>query len=205
MAVTRQMNRMYPAPGGAAKVDGFSLDFSGDAEFQAMLLRMPDLIIKRAVGICRTFGEQLALDANRSAPVGEPQKGRRGGRLARSFSVKARPQWLQIGKAGVAVRSSTKYHHYQEFGVDKKDVRVLKFRTDAGKKVRKGQGLGRRYRDGKGRLNDGVRVTGYIRDIKIPANPFFGDVVRRSKARFVEEARAGMLAYISRLAKGEAA
>ena len=129
---------MYPAPGGASKVDGFNIDFSGDAEFQAMLLRMYPSIVKRAIGICRTLGEDLAAQANQAAPVGKAQKGRPGGRLSRSFGVKERPIWLKYGKAGVAVRSSTKYHHYQEFGVDKKDVRVIKFRTAQGKKVRRG-------------------------------------------------------------------
>ena len=107
---------------------------------------------------------------------------------------------MQIGKVGVAVRSKAKYHHYQEFGVDKKDVRVIKFRTDEGKKVAKGK----RYRDGTSRLRDGVRVRGYVRDIKIEANPFFGEVVRKNKANFQEEARAGLLAYISRLAESDA-
>ena len=34
----------------------------------------------------------------------------------------------------------------------------------------------------------------------IPANPFFGEVVRRSKSSFEEQARDGMLRYIERIA-----
>jgi hypothetical protein len=201
MARTFAMNRFYPSPGGASKVDGFNINFSGDAEFQAMLLRLGPLVIKRAVGICRTFGEMLAAEANAAAPRGAKQKGRPGGYLAQSFAVKARPQWLQLGKAGVAVRSAAKYHHYQEFGVNRPDTRVVRFRTDSGKRVAKGK----RFRDGTIRLADGVRVSGYNRDINIRANPFFGDVIRRNKATFEAQAREGLLDYIRRMSADGAA
>jgi hypothetical protein len=200
MARTFQTNRFYPAPGASSKADGFNINLSGDAEFQAKLIQMGPLIIKRAMGICRTFGEELAAQANAAAPKGAKQKGRPGGFLSRSFRAQVRPQWMQLGKVGVAVRSVAKYHHYVEFGVDKPDTRVIKFRTDAGKKVAKGK----RYRDGTIRLRDGVRVSGYNRDIRQDANPFFGEVVRRNKSEFEEQAREGLLNYIDRLSAGEA-
>jgi hypothetical protein len=200
MARTFQMNRFYPAPGGSSKVDGFNINLSGDAEFQAKLLQMGPLIVKRAMGICRTFGEMLAQQANAAAPRGKAQKGRPGGYLSKSFKAQVRPQWMQLGKVGVAVRSVAKYHHYVEFGVNKPDTRVIKFRTDAGKKVAKGK----RYRDGTIRLRDGVRVSGYVRDIQQARNPFFGEVIQRNKSAFEAQAREGLLNYIGRLSAGDA-
>jgi hypothetical protein len=98
------------------------------------------------------------------------------------------------------VRSVAKYHHYVEFGVNKPDTRVIKFRTDAGKKVAKGK----RYRDGTIRLRDGVRVSGYVRDIQQARNPFFGEVIQRNKSAFEAQAREGLLNYIGRLSAGDA-
>jgi hypothetical protein len=195
MARTFAMNRFYPAPGGASKVDGFNINFSGDAKFQAKLLQMGPLIVKRAMGICRTFGEELAAQANAAAPRGKAQKNRPGGFLSRSFKATPRPQWMQLGKVGVAVRSTAKYHHYVEFGVNKPDTRVIRFRTDAGKRV----APFKRFRTGTNRLADGVRVSGYNRDIRQDRNPFFGDVIRRNKATFEAQAREGLLNYIRRM------
>ena len=195
MARTFQMNRFYPAPGASSKADGFNVDISGDAEFQAMLLRMGPLVITRALNIVRVLGMQLAVQANAAAPRGQKQKGRPGGKLAKSFRYYDRPQWQQLGKVGVAVRSTRKYHHFQEFGADKPNTQVVLHQDDAGKKVSKG----RRYRDGTNRLRDGVRVKTYRRDIRIKANPFFGDIVRGSKGKFEEQARNAIQTYISRI------
>jgi hypothetical protein len=200
MARTFQMNRFYPAPGGSSKVDGFNISLSGDAEFQAKLLQMGPLIVKRAMGICRTFGEMLAQQANAAAPRGKAQKGRPGGFLSRSFKATPRPQWMQLGKVGVAVRSSAKYHHYVEFGVNKPDTRVIRFRTEAGKRV----APFKRFRTGTIRLADGVRVSGYNRDIHQDANAFFGEVIARNKGPFEAQAREALLAYVGRLSAGDA-
>lgn len=195
MARTFAMNRFYPAPGASAKADGFNIDISGDAEFQAMLLRLGPLVITRALNIVRVLGMQLAVKANAAAPRGAPRKGSAGGRLAKSFRYYDRPQWQQVGKVGVAVRSTAKYHHFQEFGVSKKAAQVVLHQDDAGKKVAKG----RRYRDGTARLRDGVRVKSYRRDIIIQGRPFFGDIVRASKGEFEQQARNAIQTYISRI------
>lgn len=200
MARTFQMNRFYPAPGGSSKTDGFNINLSGDAAFQARLLQLGPLVKARALRIMDVQGQRLAVMANAAAPRGDRRKGRRSGLLAKSFRVYPRPQWEQLGKVGVAVRSRAKYHHFQEFGVNQPNSRVILFRTDAGKKVAKGK----RYRNGTIRLEDGVRVKGYVRDIILRANPFFGDVVRRSAAILQAEAREGLLRYIDRLSAGDA-
>lgn len=203
MARTFQMNRFYPAPDGSSKADGFNIDISGDAAFQAKLLQLGPLVIKRALRIMETVGQMMADRANASAPQGERRKGRRlasSGLLSRSFHVSPRPQWQQLGKVGVAVRSRAKYHHFQEFGVNRPGTRVVRHIDDQGKKVPKG----RRYRDGTNRLRDGVRTKGYLRDIIIKANPFFGEVVRRSKGEFEAQAREGLLRYIERVSAGDA-
>ena len=205
MARTFQTNRFYPAPGGSSKVDGFNINLSGDAEFQAKLLQMGPLIVKRAMGICRTFGEMLAVQANAAAPRGAKQKGRPGGFLGKSFKAQVRPQWMQLGKVGVAVRSVAKYHHYVEFGVNKPDSRVVKFRDDAGKKVGKGNRymIGpQKYGERFAHLAPGVRTSGYIRDIHQDRNPFFGEVIQRNKSAFEAQAREGLLNYIGRLSAG---
>ena len=207
MARTFQMNRFYPAPGGGSKVDGFNINLSGDAQFQAMLAKMGPLVVQRAMGIVRTLGEQLAVRANDAAPRGKPQKGRPGGYLAKSFRAIPRPQWMQLGKVGVAVRSEAKYHHYVEFGVNKPNSRVRRFYDAKGRTPRHGQGAaGSRYRFllGTNRLNDGVRVKGYMRDIIVPANPFFGTVVEQAKGALEDQARTGLLNYIKRISEGEA-
>jgi hypothetical protein len=203
MARTFQMNRFYPAPGASTKVDGFNINISGDAAFQAKLLQLGPLVIKRAQRIMETVGQMMADRANAAAPRGERRKGRSlasSGFLAKSFRVYPRPQWQQLGKVGVAVRSRAKYHHFQEFGVNRPDNQVVLHRNDAGKKVAKGK----RYRDGTKRLRDGVRVSTYRRDIIIKANPFFGEVVRRSKGEFEAQAREGLLRYIDRISAGDA-
>ncbi len=195
MAQTIRSGRAYPAPGASVKTDGFNVDISGNEEFQAMLLRLGPLVVNRALNIVRVLGMQMAVEANAAAPRGAPRKGSSGGRLAKSFRIYDRPQWQQLGKIGVAVRSTASYHHYQEFGADKKGAQVVLHQDDAGKKVAKG----RRYRDGTNRLRDGVRVKSYRRDIKIKANPFFGDIVRASKGKFEEQARNAIQTYISRI------
>ena len=195
-------NRFYPAPGGGSKVGGFNINFSGDAEFQTQLLRMGPQIIDRARGICRTFAEELAMYANAAAPRGKRQKGRPGGFLGRSFVAQARPQWEQLGKVGYAVRSKAKYHHYQEFGVNKPETRVRRFYDAKGRTPKHGQGIaGSRYRFliGTNKLVPGVSVRGDVRDIIIQANPFFGRVVEQHRVSFQEQARAAMVRYIERL------
>lgn len=199
MARTFQMNRLYPAPGASSKTDGFNINLSGDAEFQAKLLSIGPLVKARALRIMDVQGQRLAVMANAAAPRGARQKGRRGGFLAKSFRVYPRPQWQQLGKVGVAVRSRAKYHYFQEFGVDRPDNQVVLHRTDAGKKVAKGS----RYRTGTNRLADGVRVKTYRRDIIIKGNPFFGDIVRRNAAALQAEARDGLLRYIERVSAGD--
>lgn len=198
MARTFAMNRFYPAPGNSSKADGFNIDISGDAEFQAMLLRLGPLVVNRALNIVKVLALQLAVEANAAAPRG-PKKGRAGGRLAGSFRFYDRPQWMQLGKVGVAVRSGVKHHYFQEFGANKPNTQVVLHRDDAGKKVAKGK----RYRDGTARLRDGVRVKTYRRDIVLKANPFFGDIVRRSKGKFETQARRAILEYIDRVSAGD--
>jgi hypothetical protein len=207
MARTFQANRFYPAPGNSSKADGFSVDLAGNAEFQEKLLKMGPLVVARALRVMEVLGRELAMKANAAAPRGPKRHGRAAGGLAKSFKVYPRPQWQQLGKVGVAVRSSAKYHHFQEFGANKPNTQVVNHWDASGSKTvraKKGQGEGKRYRLGTGRLNPGVFVKTYKRDIIIQARPFFGMIIRQNKDKMLADATAGLLNYIDRISKGDA-
>jgi hypothetical protein len=205
MARTFQMGRSYPAPGNSSKADGFSVDLAGSAEFQEKLLKIGPLVVARALRVMEVLGTELAVRANAAAPRGDKRHGRKVGQLSRSFRVYARPQWMQLGKVGVAVRSSTKYHHFQEFGANKLNAQVVKHWDASGAKTvraKKGQGEGRTFRMGTNRLNPGVFVKTYRRNIIIQSNPFFGEVIRRNKDKMLADATTGLLSYIDRISAG---
>ena len=171
----------YPAPGQSSKVDGVSIRISGDQEVAEGLLRHGVTVNARLLLALKEAGQMLADAAGRNvAPRRYNVKGRSGGNLARSFVVKDRKGWLKYGLLGVAVRSRARYHHYQEFGVERPNTQVLLYRTDEGRKVRRGQGIDARhgrFAIGTNRLNPGVRVRSYRRDISIPAQTMLGRAV----------------------------
>lgn len=166
--------------GPGTKTDGFSLRISGTPEVAQRLASMGDVVAERLRRVLQTLGEQLARHAGARAPVGARQRGRRGGRLKGSFVWKARPSWEQMGIIGGVVRSKAKYHHFVEFGVNRPNVQVVLHRDTVGKRVTKGK----RYRD-DGRVREGVRVSSYRRDIRLPSNPILGDATRAMKPNLV--------------------
>ncbi len=189
----------YPAPGTTSKTDGVTIRVTGDDAVQQKLRDFGPAIKTRMLRVLQTLGYELAVDANQAAPVGKRMGRRRGGNLARSFRVEARPQWEKFGVVGVAVRSKAKYHYYQEFGVDRPGTQVLLYRTASGRRVPKGQGEGRRFREGTNRLNPGVSVRSYRRDIIIKGRHFLGDVVRARKNALFGEIDEAIVKYIDRL------
>lgn len=181
-------NRSYPAPGQSPKTDGFSIRMTGTEDIAARLLAYGPAVKTRILRVLETVGREIAVEAGRGFPPAQRrQKRRRIGWLGKSFGVRARPRWEQLGLVGVVVRSSAKYHYYQEFGVNRPDTQVVRHVDDAGKRVTKGQGVGRRYREGSNRLNDGVRVKTYRRDIMVPGNPSLGRATSRLKGQFAAE------------------
>jgi len=189
----------YPAPGTTSKTDGVTIRITGDDLVQQKLRDFGPAIKARILRVLIVIGDELALASNAAAPVGKRMGRRRGGNLARSFRVEARPQWEKFGVVGVAVRSKAKYHYYQEFGVDRPQAQVLLYRNAAGGRVRKGQGEGRRFREGTNRLNPGVSVRSYRRDIRIQGRHFFGDVVRARKNVIFADIEGAIVKYIDRL------
>ena len=189
----------YPAPLAAnSRTDGVSVRISGDDQVRAKLLAMGPAVKTRILRVLEVVGRELAVDANAAAPVGKDRKRKKGGGLARSFTVLPRPQWAKYGIVGVAIRSKAKYHWYQEMGVDRPNTQVVLHRTDAGKAVPKGK----RYRDGTKRLRDGVRVSSYRRNIKVPALAFFGKLVASRKGQIYSEIDDAIVKYLDRVSPG---
>jgi hypothetical protein len=191
------MRTSYPAPGAAnSKAAGLTVVWAGTDELRARLGAIGPEVKTRIVRVLDVLGRELAVAANAAAPVGKRRHRRAGGGLARSFRVYARPQWEKYGTVGVAVRSATKYHYYQEFGVNRPDNQVVLHRDDKGKAVSKG----RRYRDGTKKLRDGVRVSTYRRDIIIPATSFFGRVFQARRAQLAADLESAVSRYLERIA-----
>lgn len=201
------MRTNYPTPGQAPVADGISLRITGDEEMRKRLLELGVAIPNRLQGLLDYVGSTIAVAANAEAHRSRRRfKGRPGGFLARSFGVYDRTRiWAKYGLLGVAVRSRAKYHWFQEFGVAAGERQVVLHRFGAtGKRVPRGQGEGRRYRDGTGRLNPGVSVSTYRRRINIPQHAVLGPVFARMQARAFADLEGGALRYIERMAAGAA-
>jgi len=172
-----------PNPGSTPLTDGFSLRITGDDVVQARLLAMGPLVKARIYRILDVIGRELAVEASRHTPVGKKRRRRMPGRLRGSFGVFARPAWEKLGLIGVAVRSTTNYHYYQEFGVDAPNRQVVLHRDDNKKMVPKSM----RYRNGTNRLADGVRVHSFRRDFHNPALAMLGNATRKMKGQLAED------------------
>ena len=192
------MRENYPAPLAAnSKADGFSIRLSGGEDVQKRLAAVAPLIEARIVRVLEVLGQQLAAAAAAEAPKGKNKKGHRGGYLRKSFGVYARTAWKKFGVIGVAVRSRAKYHHYVEFGVNRPNTQVVLHRDIHGRKVRAGQGEGRRYREGTNKLNPGVFAKSYRRNIHQAANPVLGRSFRRMESHLVSSAEMAVRRLLS--------
>ena len=179
--------------------DAVEVRISGDAEAQRRLLEGGNALHDRALRVVEVLAREVAVAANAAAHRSKRTfKGRRGGRLARSFQVYPRPGWLKIGLVGVAVRSSTRYHFFQEFGVKAPNRQVVRHRDAEGRHVKKSA----RYQKGTGRLVQGVKVSTYRRDIEIPQHAVLGPVFSRMKAKIGRDLEAGVVSYMNRIMAG---